>query len=93
MSYVSRPATDAEIAEHFAINIRSGWKVRFRHMALESVHHRAANGVSHRCYNRSKITVKDDGLYVQHHGRLLKLKATYFTLEGTRPFVAQLSVY
>ena len=43
-----RPATDAEIIEAKAHDIRNSWPVRYRHFVKEYPHHFSHKGVAHR---------------------------------------------
>ena len=70
-----RPATDVEIVDGHAWDIRYDRKVQFRHFLSERYSPRAKNGVSHHEYSRSRLYVVDGVPHVRHHGRLQAVSA------------------
>ena len=77
--YQFRPATVAEIIEHYARDIASGRKVQFRHFTVELYNARNVNGVAHRQHSRAALRVIDGIPHVRHHGKLEPVTATATT--------------
>ena len=69
-----------------------GYPVTFRHFTMEMNNPRARNGVSHRQYSRSTLRLVNGKPSVRHHGKMVEVTGTLYTLEDGRQFVGLLRV-
>lgn len=74
---MTRRATNNELAQHLAFEIRHGRRAMFRHFVREVYAPAARNGVRHVQYGRARVQLVDGVPHVRHHGRMQALTATW----------------
>ena len=82
-----REATPTEILVDQQQRLRYDRPVRFRHFVREIYAPRSKNGVRHKQYSSSRLRVVDGVPYVQHHGELVPMTATYVELDNGRGII------
>ena len=87
-----RPATDAEIIEAKAHDIRNGRPVRYRHFVKEYPHHLSRNGVAHWDHSYSKLRVINGVPHVIYNGNLEPVTASVAEVDADKLMVFDLRI-
>lgn len=88
----TREATAEEVCNEVHLNLMLDRPVRFRHFVRETAMVTARNGVQHRQYSRSKVTLIGGVPHVKYNGKLEQLTGTVYRLPGGRETVFDLRI-
>ena len=84
-------ATNEQIEVRYALDLKYGYKVTFRHFLMEASDRRTESGVRHIQMGRSKLFLIDGKYHVKHHGKFEAVRANFMVIDG-RNYVLDLRI-